>query len=67
MTLKPYEYALQAINNSARAITDLAVNPDGTARDLPSDVTVGVLIAQSNLAIAAALMAIADRPQGGTE
>lgn len=52
-------YAEQAINNTATMIKEVTTDSDGNPRNLPSDVLAGVLSAQSNLAIAAALMVVA--------
>lgn len=52
-------FAEIAINNVSNAIRELASLPDGTARNLDSTVAAGILNAQGNLAIAAALMVVA--------
>lgn len=52
-------FAERVINETATLIHEVTTRADGTPRDLPSDVLVGVLNAQSNLAIAAALMVVA--------
>lgn len=53
------EYAEAAANRAGNVIDQVTLKPDGTPRDMPGEVTAGVLIAQSNLAIAAALLLIA--------
>lgn len=53
-------YANSALANTASMLQEVTTNPDGTTRGMPSELTAGVLVAQSNLAIAAALMLIAE-------
>ncbi|GGW15724.1 hypothetical protein GCM10018980_52040 [Streptomyces capoamus] len=56
----PYDHALFLINQVNKAINRVAALPDGTPRDLDGPATAGVLGASSNLAIASALLAVAD-------
>ena len=56
----PYDYALSMINQVADAINSIGLTPDGAPRNLPADVAVGALQTRSNIAIAAALLAVAD-------
>lgn len=53
------EYAEHIANNTVSMIREVTTNPDGSTRGMPAEVTAGVLAAQSNLAIAAALMWLA--------
>lgn len=57
---KPYDHALHLINNVSQSVDGMAVRPDGRPRDLDGPTAVGTLIATSNLAIASALLAVAD-------
>lgn len=59
------EYAERVANNTDVMMREVAHHPDGTNRDLPSDVVVGLLVAQSSLAIAAALQAVAEAIREG--
>ena len=52
-------FAETTINNAVKMIVDVTTNRDGTPRDLPAEVLTAVLTAQTNLAIAAALMVVA--------
>ncbi|WP_326779746.1 hypothetical protein OG481_02290 [Streptomyces longwoodensis] len=57
---KPYEHTLHLINTVGQSIDRMAETPDGRPRDLDGPTAVGTLIAVSNSAIAAALLAVAD-------
>lgn len=59
-TRTPYDHALWLINQVNQAVNRVAALPDGTPRDLDGPTTAGVLGASSNLAIASALLAVAD-------
>lgn len=63
-TRTPYDHTLYLINQVNQAINRVAALPDGTPRDLDGPTTAGVLNASSNLAIASALLAIADAFRG---
>lgn len=52
--------AIDMINQTSQRLDHITRHPDGTSRALPGDVTAGVLTAHSNLAIATALVAVAD-------
>ncbi|MFE6284380.1 hypothetical protein [Streptomyces sp. NPDC057877] len=56
----PYGHALHLINTTDDGINGMCVLPDGRTRDLPGPLAVGVLTVRSNLAIASALLAVAD-------
>lgn len=58
------QFAEAAVNRAGNVIDQVTRKPDGTPRDMPGEVTAGVLIAQSNLAIAAALLLIAKQMEG---
>lgn len=64
----PYDHALHTINETSAALSSLARQPNGSGRPLDGPTAVGALNAWSNLAIASALVAIADalRAQGPT-
>lgn len=57
---KPYDHAATQINNTADALRGIESLPDGRPRDLDGPTAVGALTVRSNLAIAAALLAVAD-------
>lgn len=59
------QFAEQTINNTLGMINNLANLSDGTPRNLDSTVTAGILVAQSNLAVASALMTVAYAIKGG--
>ncbi|KOU50546.1 hypothetical protein ADK55_18560 [Streptomyces sp. WM4235] len=52
--------AIDMVNLTSRRLDLITGYPDGTSRSVPGDVAAGVLTAQSNLAIATALIAVAD-------
>jgi hypothetical protein len=56
----PYNHTLFLINEVNQAINRVSALPDGKPRDLDGPTAVGVLSASSNLAIASALLAVAD-------
>lgn len=57
---KPYDHTLHLINSVGRSVDGMTARPDGRPRDLDGPTAVGTLIATSNLAIASALLAVAD-------
>lgn len=57
---RPYDHALTQINSTAASLRMIEALPDGRPRDLNGPTAVGVLTVRSNLAIASALLAIAD-------
>jgi hypothetical protein len=57
---KPYDHALYLINRTNENITSITTDQYGGMRALDGPTSAGVLTASSNLAIAAALLAIAD-------
>lgn len=61
----PYSHALHTINETATSLRMIEGLPNGRPRDLDGPTAIGALTVRSNLAIAAALLAIADalRPQ----
>ncbi|MDQ0758680.1 hypothetical protein [Streptomyces canus] len=56
----PYGHALAEINTTAEALRGIEALPDGRPRDLDGPTTIGALTVRSNLAIASALLAVAD-------
>lgn len=52
-------FAETVLNNASNMLHEVARDRDGNARALDSTVAAGVLTAQTNLAIAAALMVVA--------
>jgi hypothetical protein len=64
VTRGPYEHSLAQINTTAENLRGIESLPDGRPRDLSSATAVGVLTIRSNLAIASALLAIADALRG---
>ncbi|MGW7498621.1 hypothetical protein ACWGKA_30625 [Streptomyces luteogriseus] len=63
-TRKPIDHALWLINNVEQGVTGMCTLPDGRTRDLPGPVAVGILTVRSNLAIASALVAVAEGLRG---
>lgn len=59
-----HDHALWLINHVNEGINGMCMLPDGRNRDLPGDVAVGVLTVNSNLAIASALVAVAEALKG---
>lgn len=53
------QFAEAAVNRAGNVIDQVTQTPDGTPREMPGEVAAGVLIAQSNMVIAAALMLVA--------
>jgi hypothetical protein len=56
----PYDHALHLINTIGGDINRMTETPIGSPRDLDGPTAVGALTVRSNLAIAAALLAVAD-------
>ncbi|MER7815631.1 hypothetical protein [Streptomyces sp. NPDC096153] len=57
----PYEHTLHVIEETAECLrTGVETLPDGRARDLDGPTAIGALTVRSNLAIASALLAVAD-------
>lgn len=54
------EYGMRVRNNASSAIAEVCHTPDGSTRSLTDITAAGVLIAQSNLAIAASIAELAD-------
>jgi hypothetical protein len=52
--------AIDMVNQTTKRLDQITRHPNGASRSVPGDVAVGVLTAQSNLAIATALVAVAD-------
>ena len=67
----PYDHTLHLINSVGQSVDGITMRPDGRPRDLDGPTAVGALVATSNLAIASALLAVADalhsRPTDGPE
>jgi hypothetical protein len=59
-TRAPYDHALSTINATADNLRGIEKLPSGRPRDLDGPTAVGALTVWSNLAIAAALLAVAD-------
>ncbi|MFM9602709.1 hypothetical protein [Streptomyces turgidiscabies] len=62
---KPYDHTLHLINSTNKSINAVTGWPDGRSRDLDGPTAAGTLVASSNLAIASALLAVADAIRGG--
>lgn len=56
----PYEHTLAEINATAAGLGGIEALPSGRPRDLDGPTAIGVLTVRSNLAIASALLAVAD-------
>ncbi|GFH36605.1 hypothetical protein [Streptomyces pacificus] len=56
----PYGHTLHVINQTAESLRMIEARPDGRPRDLDGPTAVGALTVRSNLAIASALLAVAD-------
>lgn len=56
----PYDHAAHVINETAESLHGIEALPDGHPRDLDGPTAVGALTVRSNLAIASALLAVAD-------
>jgi hypothetical protein len=56
----PHSHATHLINETRQSLLTVTTLPDGRPRDLNGPTAVGALTVQSNLAIASALLAIAD-------
>ncbi|WP_445524770.1 hypothetical protein [Streptomyces cyslabdanicus] len=61
---KPYDHALHLINHTGESISIVTTGADGRPRELDGRTTAGVLAALSNLAVASALLAVADAVRG---
>ena len=60
----PHDHALWLINNVEENITGMVTQPNGQTRNVDGPTAVGILTARSNLAIASALVAIAEALRG---
>ncbi|KMS79086.1 hypothetical protein ACH49_13600 [Streptomyces leeuwenhoekii] len=60
----PHDHALWLINNIEQGITNMVTLPNGHLRDLDGPTAVGILTVRSNLAIASALVAVAEALRG---
>lgn len=56
----PYNHALHLINETSESLRMIEALPNGRPRDLDGPTAVGALATRSNLAIASALLAVAD-------
>jgi hypothetical protein len=63
----PYAHALHVTNETAESLRMIEALPDGRPRDLDGPTAVGALTVRSNLAIASALLAIADAIRANSE
>jgi hypothetical protein len=63
----PYDHALTEINTTAESLRMIEALPGGRPRDLDGPTVIGVLTVRSNLAIASALLAVADALRGPAE
>lgn len=59
-TRTPYDHTLTEINETNASLNLIGTHPDGTPRGLDGPTAVGALTVRSNLAIASALLALAD-------
>lgn len=64
---KPYAHALHLINHTNEAINGVTTRPDGRPRDLDPTMSASTLTALSNLALASALLAMADAVRSNQE
>lgn len=60
----PYEHALHVVNETAESLRLIEALPSGRPRDLDGPTAIGALTVRSNLAIASALLVIADALRG---
>jgi hypothetical protein len=60
----PRDHALYLINQTADSLNGMATLPNGQPRDLDGPTTTGILTAWSGLAIASAIVALADAVRG---
>lgn len=56
----PYNHTLHTINETEEGIRAMVLDGNRAARDLDGPTAVGILAARSNLAIASALLSVAD-------
>lgn len=63
----PYEHALAEINTTSESLRGIESLPNGRPRDLDGPTAVGALTVRSNLAIASALLAVADAIRANSE
>ncbi|MCL6734406.1 hypothetical protein [Streptomyces neyagawaensis] len=56
----PRDHALWLINTTGESLSSISTRPDGRPRDLDGPTATGALIAWSGLAIASAIVALAD-------
>lgn len=56
----PYEHTLVEVNETLKGLQGITVMPGGGLRNLDGPTAIGVLAARSNLAVASALLAVAD-------
>ncbi|MFE9906440.1 hypothetical protein [Streptomyces achromogenes] len=59
-TRTPYDHALWLINSVDEGVNGMVTLTDGRLRDLDGPTAAGVLTVRSNLAIASALVAVAE-------
>ncbi|MET7776281.1 hypothetical protein ABZU94_10615 [Streptomyces mirabilis] len=64
---RPYDAALQAINELNTQINGIVSRPDGGPRPLDGQMTAAILNVRGRLAIASALLAIADALKGNAD
>ncbi|MYR60052.1 hypothetical protein GTY54_28750 [Streptomyces sp. SID625] len=60
----PYDHALWLINSVDQGINGMVTLPNGQTRDVDGPTAVGILTVHSNLAIASALVAVAEALRG---
>lgn len=60
ITRAPYDHALAEINITNESLRGIERLPGGRPRDLDGPTAVGALTVRSNIAIASALLAVAD-------
>lgn len=60
VTRRPYDHTLAEINTATESLRMIEALPGGSPRALDGPTVIGVLTVRSNLAIASALLAIAD-------
>lgn len=66
-TFLPYDHTLAQITEISAAVSRISTRGDGSPRGLDGPTVVGVHTVRSNLAIAAALLALADAVRSNTQ
>lgn len=64
---EPRDFAFVQINTLVESLRNIEALPNGRPRDLDGPTAIGVLTGRSNLAIASALLALADAVRANSE